>query len=161
VKKSTTSRFVENGTVSDELPAFQAIRSHYRSDNAARIALSVQTAEGGNLVLLPGRSFGPFPNPALGFQFSADGTHWGFYVQQADRKFKVFSNTSGESDYDAVADFTMTPRGVAFVGTIGGKARVQVGTERHGPFDAAGLCADNERVHAAVVEAGQVAIRSY
>jgi hypothetical protein len=160
VQKGTARRLAEDGTVSGDLPAFQAINTHHHSENAARIAL-ITTAEGGDLVVLPGRKLGPFAKGAVGFRFSADGAHWGFTAPQADGKVKVVSDTAGEVDGDAAADVTMTPRGAAFVVVAGGRAWVHVGADRHGPFDAAGLCADGDRVHAAVVEGGKVTVRTF
>ena len=76
-------------------------------------------------------------------------------------KIQVIHDQGESPKYDEIANWTMTDRGPAFTARNGDQWWLHVGSDSHGPFDAAGITVKGTKVFGVVVTADNVEVVEY
>jgi hypothetical protein len=151
---------VEDGRLSPPLGPFKRTRRVDRSEDCARLALTVKDANDHYLVLFRDAIFGPYPEVLTQVHFAPDGSHWSFELVSPGAR-RVISDHGESPVYDEVVDRTVTGRGTVFAGRQGTRWWLHVGDKRYGPFEAAGMVASGDEVTAVVISLGRVKVRAF
>ena len=149
---------VENGRLSPPRSPFKGVVTVDRSENCARLAVTVRDIHDQFRVLFRNASYGPYPQKPSAVVFASDGSHWSFRLPGA---IQFISDQGKLPVYDEVVDWTVTRRGTLFVGRHGRHWWLHIGKKRHGPFDAAGVVAADDEVLGVVVIKGQAHVRAF
>lgn len=152
---------IENGTFSAPLGPFKRVIGQARPENQSRLALTAMDANDQFLVVFRDASFGPFPIRPSAVIFSSDGNHWSFQVSDGAGKSRAIGSQGESPLYDEITDWTVTERGALFAGKQGSDWWLHIGTERHGPFAAAGLAVSGGTVTAVIVCDGRAEVKTF